>query len=303
MKFSILIDMLFDLLSKRKLTAAYLAEKYDISPRTVYRYVELLATKLPLSVKRGRNGGICLSDSYRLPVGFMTDEEYNAAIEALVSAYTADPNTKFLDAKRKLSAQVKRERQNLFILGETDSFYVENTLPWLAEKTRILQKCIQNSVLAEITYLAENGNKVTVNVEPHALLLCKGIWYVYAFCHTERTFRQFSLGQIHTLIQTDVPFRKRPFEWSDVTCVHTQEKQLQIRLAVKESALPALRERLGMEALHKTREGWIAEFPLPDNENTVQYLLSLGNQIEVSSPAILRDKLRKAVQELSKLYP
>lgn len=302
MKFSILIDMLFDLLSKRKITAAYLAEKYDISPRTVYRYVELLSTKLPLSVKRGRNGGICLSDSYRLPVGFMSADEYAAAIEALISAYAADPKPKFLDAKRKLSAQVKRERQNLVILGEASSFYVENTLPCFTEKTRILQDCIQNSVLAEITYLNAGGNKTTANVEPHALLLCKGVWYTYAFCHTERAFRQFSLGQILTLVQTNTPFRKRTFEWADVECVHTQEKQLQIRLAVKESALPTLRERLGMEALQKTKEGWVAEILLPDNENTVSYLLSLGAKAEVLSPAFLRDKLREAVKELNNIY-
>ena len=90
MKFSILIDMLFDLLSKRKITAAYLAEKYQISPRTVYRYVDLLAQKLPVSVKRGRNGGIYLSDSYRLPVGFMSADEYTAAINALMRSGTQE---------------------------------------------------------------------------------------------------------------------------------------------------------------------------------------------------------------------
>ncbi len=302
MKFSILLDMLFDLLSKRKITAAYLAEKYEISPRTVYRYVDLLATKLPLSVKRGRNGGIHLSDSYRLPVGFMSADEYTAAIEALVAAYTADPQPKFLDAKRKLSAHLKRERQNLAILGEPSSFFIENTLPAFAEKTRVLEACLQESTLAEICYLNEDGNRITANVEPHALLLRGGVWYVYAFCHTERDFRQFSLGKIFTLIQTDMTFRKRPFQWSDAVCADPQEKQTPIRLMVKEDALSALRERLGVEALQKTKDGWIAELLLPDNELTVQYLLGLGNSVEVLSPDFLRDKLRDTAKALTEIY-
>ena len=79
MKFSILIAILFDLLAKRKVTANDLAEKYEISPRTVYRYIDLMSTTLPVYVKRGRNGGICISDNYKLPMGFMTKEEYEAA--------------------------------------------------------------------------------------------------------------------------------------------------------------------------------------------------------------------------------
>ena len=71
MKFEILLSMLFDLLAKHKLTATYFAERYEISPRTVYRYVDILSMVLPVYVKRGRDGGICISDSYKLPKGFM----------------------------------------------------------------------------------------------------------------------------------------------------------------------------------------------------------------------------------------
>ena len=78
MKFTILVEMLFDLLAKRKVTARYFAEKYEISERTVYRYLDCLSLSVPVYVKRGREGGICISDSYKLPAGFMTKEEYEA---------------------------------------------------------------------------------------------------------------------------------------------------------------------------------------------------------------------------------
>ena len=58
MKFTILIDILFDLLAKRKLTASYLAEKHGISVRTVYRYIDHMSLTVPVYIKRGRNGGI-----------------------------------------------------------------------------------------------------------------------------------------------------------------------------------------------------------------------------------------------------
>ena len=302
MKFSILIDMLFDLLFKRKITAAYLAEKYQISPRTVYRYVDLLSQKLPITVKRGRNGGIYLSDSYRLPVGFMSADEYTAAINALVSAYANDPKPCFLEAKRKLSAQLKREQKILAVTGEAGSFFIENIFPAFTEKIRILEECIRNGFLAEITYLPERNNGLISNVEPHALLLHKGIWLLYAFCHTERAFRLFSLSKISTVLQTDTPFRKRPFEWSDALDLCPREKQIIVRLAVAEHAVPTLRERLGVEAFHKTKDRWFAELLLPDSEATVYTVLSLGENVEILSPIHLREKVRTAVQILAKKY-
>lgn len=302
MKFSILIDMLFDLLSKRKITAAYLAEKYQISPRTVYRYVDLLAQKLPVSVKRGRNGGIYLSDSYRLPVGFMSADEYTAAINALVSAYAHDPKPCFLEAKRKLSAQLKRERKTLSVTGEAGSLFIENTFPAFTEKIRILEECIRNDFLAEITYISDAEQDLVGNVEPHALFFSKGIWYLYAFCHKQRDFRLFSLARIVTLLQTDTPFRKRPFEWSDVIGCFPCEKQITVRLAVAENAVPALRERLGAETLHKIKDRWFAELLLPDSETTVETLLSLGENVEILSPATIREKMRVKAKALAKIY-
>ena len=302
MKFSILLDILFDLLSKRKITAAYLAEKYEVSPRTVYRYVELLATKLPLSVKRGRNGGICLSDSYRLPVGFMSADEYAAAIEALISAYATKPDARFLEAKRKLSTQMKTEKQTLVIAGEIGAFYVEDILPAFSEKLRILEECIRNAYLAEIVYLDDTDEKISTNVEPHALLLCKGVWYVYAFCHQAREFQLFRLGRIFTLIQTKTTFRKRTFEWSDIPCLSQKEKHLSVQLAIHENAVGGLQDKLGVETTRKINGKRIAEVVLPDEDRTVNLLLGLGKDVEVLSPLSLREKMRAASKEIAKKY-
>lgn len=301
MKFSILIDMLFDLLSKRKITAAYLAEKYDISPRTVYRYVELLSTKLPLSIKRGRNGGICLSDAYRLPVGFMNADEYAAAIEALVSAYARQPEPRFLEAKRKLSAQIKTEKQSLVVTGEAGAFYVDDALPAFSEKIRILEICLRNTCLAEITYLVD-GEVRADHIEPHALLLCKGVWYTYAFSHETRDFQLFNLGNITAIIETDTPFRRRNFEWSDVACLSKNETFVTARLLVREDAVPRMRERLGAETLRYTGGKWFAELSLPDNETAVKIILGLGNTVEVISPLSLREKVRSTIKDLVKIY-
>ena len=129
MNISILLDMQFDFLSKRKISASYLAEKYGISQRTVYRYVEILSKKIPLVVKRGRNGGICLSDNYRLPVGFMSAEEYTAAVEALSAAYASNPEPKIERASQSGKANTCRygRSRRIFRRNRTRLSHGKNT--------------------------------------------------------------------------------------------------------------------------------------------------------------------------------
>ena len=125
MKFEILTDILFELLAKRKLTAKYIAERYGLSERTIYRYLDELSLAVPVQVQRGRNGGIFISDTYKLPVNFMTKEEYEAAIEALGAMYSQLPEERFLDAKRKLSAQAKSEARDLTLSGTVGTILVD----------------------------------------------------------------------------------------------------------------------------------------------------------------------------------
>ena len=126
MKFKTVLDMLFELLKKRKVTAVYFSKKYGISIRTVYRYVDELKSGLPLIVTRGRNGGIALPDNYKLPVNYMTADEYAAAIEGLEIAYCHNPQERFLVAKEKLEAEFKPEwnDDDLDEQGEEDGLII-----------------------------------------------------------------------------------------------------------------------------------------------------------------------------------
>lgn len=191
MKFTILIDILFDLLAKRKLTASYLAEKHGISVRTVYRYIDHMSLTVPVYIKRGRNGGICISDSYKLPVGFMTKEEYESAIEALETMYAQLPQERFLTAKHKLSAQVKSENRDRALSGEVGTILVDGGT-WgdtksFSDKLRLMEESIKAQEILEIEYRSRAGERTGRKIEPHVLVCKQAIWYVYAFCQDRKS--------------------------------------------------------------------------------------------------------------------
>ena len=110
MKFEILLSILFELLAKQHVTAGYFAKKHKLSNRTIHRYVDILSLTVPVEILRGRNGGIRIREEYTLPMGFMTEQEYTAAIEGLQIAYEQTKETRFLAAILKLTAQKNAER-------------------------------------------------------------------------------------------------------------------------------------------------------------------------------------------------
>lgn len=212
MKFQVILDILFELLSRRRVTANSLAEKHKLSPRTVYRYVEVLSTAVPIRIKRGRDGGICLPDSYKLPVNFLTEAELSAAIEALSAAYEKSAEERFLSAIRKLTAEEKNAQKSELLVGETDSIFVDSKeTKRQFSKLQILEEAIREKTVVEIDYA-----KRDFRIEPHALVLKETAWFVYGFSHVERNFQLFPLSKISSVSKTEEPFRARPFQKTDI---------------------------------------------------------------------------------------
>ena len=308
MKFVILLEILFDLLAKRKLTAAYLAEKYEISSRTVYRYIDLLSMSVPIYIKRGRNGGIYISDNYKLPVGFMTKDEYEAAIEALTVIYSQLPEERFLDAKRKLSAQVKSETRELILSGDIGNILVDSGT-WgdtrtFSDKLRLIEECIRDKYVLEIEYHSRTGEKTQRKMDPHVLVFKQNVWYVYAFCHKQRAFRLFRLGRIFSAIKADERFQKRPFKREDIPLNYwtTSENSIDAHFEIQSSAFADAQDWLGVENMRQNGNVWTAEVTLPNDETLVRKILSLGDGFKVLSPASLQEQVKNAAKKISTLY-
>lgn len=67
MQQDVIFGMLLTILNKEKTTAKYLADKYMVSPRTVYRYLDVLNINgIPIVTKPGKNGGIYILNSFKL---------------------------------------------------------------------------------------------------------------------------------------------------------------------------------------------------------------------------------------------
>ena len=67
MKIDRMIGILSILLQQEKVTASYLAEKFEVSRRTINRDIEALCMAgIPLVTKQGTGGGISIMEGYKL---------------------------------------------------------------------------------------------------------------------------------------------------------------------------------------------------------------------------------------------
>ncbi len=214
MRYDILLSVLFELLRERRLTAGELAARHGLSPRTIYRYIRRLADFLPLEITQGRRGGVCLADNYRLPVGFLTEEEYAATEEALVASYAATAEERFLSAKRKLCAAKKEIPPSSPVnLGDV-LFFPSFEGDALATNLRLLRQAIAEKSLIRLlrnkSESAQAEEERARLVEPYALAFQGGEWLLYAYCHERKDFHFFPLWEIKGIVRSEEYFHPRP---------------------------------------------------------------------------------------------
>ena len=84
MKIDRLIAILTTLLQKDKVTAAYLAEKFEVSERTILRDIDTLnRAGIPIITTQGSGGGIAVSDNYKIDKTLLSSEDLQSILSGL----------------------------------------------------------------------------------------------------------------------------------------------------------------------------------------------------------------------------
>ena len=306
MKYQHMIDMLFVLLAKRRISAGELAARYNISVRTVYRYIdEMTVAGIPIDVARGAGGGIYISDTYKLPKGYMTREEYESAIGAMQAMESELGDPALSSAISKLSAKAKEERQDGAITGNilVDSGTWGNERKF-SEKLTLLERAIAEKEALEIDYIARDGERTRRIVLPHLLVYKQNIWYVYAYCRLRGAFRLFKIGRMRSILKTGEHFSPMPFSRDDVPLSFwtDEEQTVQAKFLISPDVLPFAEEWLGIENVREEDGQFVADVTLPDDDQLVEKILSAGAGFKVLSPAPLAERVRDEARKIAESY-
>ncbi|VDY71090.1 putative transcriptional regulator [Streptococcus sanguinis] len=120
MKLERLIYILLALLNKRQITAKEIAERFEISTRTVYRDMDTLSLAgIPIYSERGDKGGFYIPDDYKMDSSFFTEEEKQFIINMSQNVGKIVGHPSFDNIEHKLTSQEATDKVNPFYFDLT----------------------------------------------------------------------------------------------------------------------------------------------------------------------------------------
>lgn len=292
MKESRLFKIIYFILEKGHVTAPELAEKFEVSVRTIYRDVDVISSAgIPIYVTTGRNGGIQMLDNYVLEKAYFSDEEKQDLLAALQSLSVID-NTYESEMLTKLSALFNTHSENWF---EVDFSRWGNQTEDNA-KFELLKKATINHHAVTIIYVSSYGKKTTRKIHPLKLLYKAKEWYVKAYCTEKADFRLFKMNRIVACKVTDETFIPVDFPSSQDTQQNTYNK---IALCFSKEVAYRVYDEFENDQITEQENGEvIAVAPMPEDAWLIGYLLSFGAYVNVLEPVYLRKVLSDEAKKI-----
>ncbi len=300
MRASRLVSLLLLLQTRGQLTAAELAERFDVSVRTIHRDIESLGDAgVPVEAIRGPAGGYRLARGYRTRLTGLTGEEAEAlfaapAAELGLGRVLADARLKLL-AAMPAELQERAERsERLFHLDTRGWFRGEDKTPHLPT----LASAVWQGKRVRARY-REGARVVQRTVDPLGLVLKAGAWYLVARrsagMRVYRVSRFVSARVLADQFQRPEGFELDGFweEWSRTFEESTRRFSVKLRASdLVRRFLP--RELQGEDGVYTVR--------FDSLDDAFRELLKFGPDAEVLDPPELRDRIAVAAAQVADLY-
>jgi predicted DNA-binding transcriptional regulator YafY len=203
-RISRLTAILTQLQSRKIQTATKLADKFDVSARTIYRDIKALEDAgVPIITEEGK--GFSIMEGYRIPPVMFTENEANALItaELLIKAckdvsLINEFSTAIQKIKSVLPNHLKSRIESLESKVAITKFYTEK-----GDKSKYLlniQKALLENLVLKINYSNASNVASERELEPFALFSnTNDDWVLVAYCRLKKDLRSFSLSKIESL--------------------------------------------------------------------------------------------------------
>lgn len=293
MQESRLFRMMYHLIEKGQATAPELAEKLEVSVRTIYRDVDALSgAGIPIYAEAGRNGGIRLMDGFVLHKAMLSEDEKQEILTALQSINMIQ-NINDSQTLQKLSA--------IFNLNSQDWLEVDFSR-WGNQVTdndkfELLKSAVIQQKSIKMKYAGSDGKISERIVQPLRITYKSMSWYLKAYCTLKQDYRIFKLSRIIELEVMPNTFSKRL-----IPETHEDLEQNYQRIVLKFPQNMSYRvydEFDNTQVKQQENGDLIVSVKMPEDEWLMGYLLSFGAKVEIIEPLYLKKVI---AEEAKKIY-
>ncbi len=300
MKIDRLIGILSILLQQERVTAPYLAEKFEVSRRTINRDIEALCKAgIPLTTSQGAGGGISIMEGYRVDRTLLTSGDMKAILAGLRSLDSVAGSNRYQQLMDKLSmgnSSILTSNQHIVI--DLSSWYKSS----LAPKIELIQEAIDKRELISFSYYAPGGESIRT-MEPYLLVFQWASWYVWGYCLSKQDYRMFKLNRMPEVDVTGETFEPRALPEYKIENDVVFPPNIFVKALFEPEMKWRLIEEYGMDCFQVREDGKLLfQFGFVDKDSVFGWFLSFQDKAELLEPVELRDELREMLGRMQKKY-
>ncbi|MBS5910542.1 MAG: YafY family transcriptional regulator [Paenibacillus macerans] len=305
MKIDRLIAIIVILLEHEVISARELAEKLEVSRRTIYRDIDTLTfAGLPIFTHQGATGGVGLMKSYKVDKKLFTRADVQTLVTSLKSYKQLFNHKEIVHVLEKLSA-IGHEGGTPIPEGK---FVVDLSLKQGNESLRTLLSHVETALNEDrcliFDYVDKAGHVSSRKVEPYRVVFKESSWYLQGYCVEKRDYRIFKLARMSKLEvsrETFVPrdFSPLPMDGAD----WMNQDWISVTIRIDRSMMDKVIERFGEGNVIKVEENTcLAAYPIIPNEFGYDKLLAFGDKCEIVGPSEVREGFRQYVGRILAKY-
>lgn len=308
MKIDRLISIIMVLLEGKKISAAKLAEMFEVTPRTIYRDIETLSLAgIPVASYPGVNGGFSIIEGYKIDKKLFTTSDITTLLIGLGSISSTLSSEDIVNTLAKVKGLVPAEQMRDIEL-KSSQITIDLT-PWAGNRNlqynlEKIRTALNERRLVSFKYFDRVGEKSIRKVEPYRLVLKETNWYLQGYCSSRQDFRIFKLSRISKLEILNDTFIPRDLHTESLGNSEWIKKRI---ITIKLLADESLRERLLDYCGEQNIELYgnnklMVHFPFTEDEFGYNLLLSFGDKCECLEPANIRAEIIRRIKNLSDVY-
>lgn len=311
MKIDRLLAMTILLLNRGRTSAKELAERFEVSTKTIYRDMDTLGQAgIPIIAHQGTSGGFEMMSQYTISRQMLTLDEI-ASIFTAVKGVRAALDDRTLDRLLDKVESLLQHSDPKPGAGQPEDLLFDLN-PWgqgksARDKVRLLRQAAGQTRKVKLKYINMNGSDSWRVIEPGRLILKGNVWYLQAYCTLRENFRIFRVSRIQEMSMLLDTFNRRElpplesYDWNPEWSAKEAYSMVTLRFS------PLVRHRVGdsfsPEQISIQEDGSLrVQAELALDEWFYGMVLSYGDQAVIEAPELAADEVMRRAHKIVEQY-
>lgn len=299
MKIDRLVGIITVLLQRNKVTAAELAERFEVSTRTIIRDIDdLNRAGIPIVTEQGRGGGISIMDEYKIDRTLFSSADMQAVLTGLMSLDSVSGTNRYRTLMQKISPNNYE--------ASADNHIIINLSGWdkgsVSDKIETIKLAVEHGEKISFKYFSPVGESIRI-IEPYHIIFQWSAWYVWGYCIQRKDYRMFKLTRITDLKCTGEKCESRTVP--QYICRDAWNTSEEIKALVRFDSEVKWRviDEFGAESLRYDKNGDIVfECTQSDLRSFFCHILSFGDKAEILEPEEYRREFSELLKKVQNKY-